>query len=215
VTDLKRSVAGVAVAWGPTSPYYRNAEELTWVFWGEKSIFPPLFAQLDLENVIELACGHGRHAELVAPRARRLTLMDIHPENLAACRERLAGFSNVSFVLGTGFGFTGIEDGRTTAIYCYDSMVHFAPDVVQAYLQDTARVLAPGGMALYHHSNRPSSEAHYSRNPGARNDMTQPRFRAGAEAAGLAVVESTIIQWGGVAALDAVTLLRKPEASAG
>ena len=35
-------------------------------------------------------------------------------------------------------------------------MVHFSADLVQAYLRDTARVLKPGGMALYHHSNYPA-----------------------------------------------------------
>jgi hypothetical protein len=32
-------------------------------------------------------------------------------------------------------------------------MVHFDSDVIQVYLQDTARVLRWGGRALFHHSN--------------------------------------------------------------
>jgi len=36
-------------------------------------------------------------------------------------------------------------------------MVHFSADLVQAYLRDTARVLKPRGMALYHDSNLPAT----------------------------------------------------------
>ena len=166
---------------------------------------------LDLRETVELACGHGRHAERVAPLAGRLTLIDIHEENLEACRARLRQFDNVSYLRNEGFDYQPLPAGSTTAIYCYDAMVHFSADLVASYLADTARVLARSGMALYHHSNYDRNQGlHYGENPHARNSMSIPRFRALAEAAGLEVVRSVALDWGNEPDLDGLTLVRKP-----
>src|SRR4026207_695422 len=92
-----------------------------------------------------LACGHGRHSKIVAERSGQLTLMDVHEENIEHCRTRLARFQNTVFFKNSGHDFQPITDDALTAIFCYDAMVHFSPDLVQAYLRDTARVLKPGG----------------------------------------------------------------------
>jgi ubiquinone/menaquinone biosynthesis C-methylase UbiE len=206
--SLKASVKTVGAAWAE-SPYYADAERWTHIFWNEGSVFVQVFAELDLTRVIDLACGHGRHAEVVAPRAGALTLVDIHDANLNACRKRLAA-ANVMFQRNNGFDFRPLADASATAIYCYDAMVHFSPDIVAAYLKDTARVLAPSGRALYHHSNYPAPrERHYGQNPHARNHMTQALFRQLSENAGLGVRRSIVIDWGGSKNLDFITLVEK------
>ena len=209
MNTLKESVEVVADPW-KQSTYYDDAEKWTIVFWSEDHPFYPLFKRLDLTAVLELACGHGRHSEIVAERSGQLTLMDVHEQNIEYCRTRLARFQNIVFFTNSGHDFRPIADGALTAIFCYDAMVHFSPDLVQAYLRDTARVLKPGGMALYHHSNYPAPlDRHYGQNPHARNHMTESLFRQFTDEAGLALVESLPIEWGGVADLDRLTLLRK------
>jgi ubiquinone/menaquinone biosynthesis C-methylase UbiE len=137
--------------------------------------------------------------------------MDIHDANLDACRRRLAAYANVQYIHNDGYDFQPVPDASLTAIYCYDAMVHFSPDLVGAYLQDAHRVLAPGGMALLHHSNLNADPAqHYGLNPQSRNRMTMAMFRLMAEDAGLEVADSKTLDWGGVAKLDGLTLLRKP-----
>lgn len=205
---LQSSVDLVGEPW-KESAYYQEAERWTFLFWDPAHPFRPWFDRLDLRNVLELACGHGRHAERVAPMAGQLTLVDIHQGNLDACRARLAGFGNVAYVLNDGYDFQPVPDASLTAIYCYDAMVHFSPDLVAAYLQDARRVLAPGGMALLHHSNYDGPQtAHYGMNPQARNWMTVEKFRALAEGAGLEVVESRTMDWATEQALDGLTLVR-------
>lgn len=209
-TDLENSVRIVGEAW-KQSAYYDDAESWTWMFWDQAHPFRPWFDQLDLTHVIELACGRGRHSELTAPLASRLTLIDIHPENLQACRERLSGFNNVSFICNDGCGFRPLDDGSVTSIFCYDAMVHFSADLVESYLADTARVMADGGKALFHHSNYTGDPTqHYGLNPCARNLMSLEQFAGLATAAGLEVVQSRTLDWGGIANLDGLTLLRKP-----
>ena len=207
MNTLTQSVEVIAGPW-KQSPYYDDAEKWTFLFWSEDHPFYPLFQRLDLTTVLELACGHGRHSEIVTERSGQLTLMDVHEENIAYCRTRLARFRNVLFFTNSGHDFRPISDDALTGIFCYDAMVHFNPDLVQAYLRDTARVLKQGGMALYHHSNYPGLD-HYGQNPHARNHMTESLFRQFSDEAGLTLVESMPIAWGGMADLDRLTLVRK------
>ena len=209
--DISDSVKEVGYVW-ERNPYYERAEKLLYVFWNDESKYKQLFSRLDLSSTVELAAGHGRHAEIVAPLAGEMIVMDIHDSNLAACRSRLGGFGNVSFLKCDGFAFDGVADSWATSIYCYDSMVHFAPDVVKSYIKDTYRVLVPGGMALYHHSNYMSpGDQVWTSNPHGRNNMTRAIFVESAAEAGLSVLESTPVKWGGISDLDCVTLLRKPK----
>lgn len=206
---LQSSVDLVGEPW-KESAYYEDAERWTFIFWEPAHPFRPWFDRLDLRNVLELAVGYGRHAERVAPMAGQLTLVDIHEANLAVCRQRLAAHDNVRYVCNDGYDFQPVPDASLTAIYCYDAMVHFSPDLVAAYLQDARRVLAPGGMALLHHSNHDADPTqHYGLNPCARNRMTMAAFRGLGEDAGLEVVDSKTIDWAGVTELDGLTLLRK------
>ncbi|WP_444455609.1 class I SAM-dependent methyltransferase [Rhodobacter capsulatus] len=193
------------------SPYYDSAEKWTFIFWDQDRKFKPYFDMLDTTAMLELSCGHGRHAEHSAKLAGKLTLVDIIPENVDFCRERLKGFDNISFELGKGTSFPNTADESLTAIYCYDAMVHFLPDIVEAYLKDTARVLKPGGRALYHHSNYSASNRLIKGGtPGARGYMTKDLFRELATSAKLNVLKQEIIDWGGHQDLDCISLLEKP-----
>lgn len=208
--DLAASVELVGAPW-KDSAYYGIAEGFTSYFWDEASQFRGFFERLDLTDVLDLACGHGRHADVVAPRAGRLTLMDIFEDNLAACRTRMAAFDNVDIVRNNGFDFEPIQTDRLTAIYCYDAMVHFSPDLVASYLRDAHRVLRSGGMGLFHHSNFDADPSvHYGSNPHARNRMTMAMFRTLATEAGLAIADARTIDWGDALQLDGLTLVRKP-----
>lgn len=209
MADLRKLAEDVARPWDG-SPYYANAENLLHIFWAESSEFKRLFEKLDLTAVLELACGHGRHSEVVQPLAGRLVLMDVFQDNLDICKKRLSESGNVDYVFGNGYSFEPVEDASLSAIYCYDAMVHFAPELVEQYIKDTARVLKPGGMALYHHSNYDApTDQHYGLNPNARNKMTREMFNGFVNDAGLDIVEAFEMGWGGHDNLDGVTLLRK------
>ncbi len=195
--DSKKIAERDARPWAD-SAYYERAEQSTDGFWTEGTKFRQRFDRLDLTSVIELACGHGRHTERAAPLAGRLIAIDVFEENLQVCRERLSVSSHVEFVLGDGVSFEPEADASASSIFCYDAMVHFAPQVVERYLQDAHRVLRPGGMALFHHSNldTPNSIA-YGRNPGARNPMTRADFNALSLTAGLEILDAIEFRWGG------------------
>ena len=191
------------------SPYYNRAEARIGVWWNDGQLFRVLFDRLDLTHVVELGCGHGRHTEQIKGRSERITMLDILEENVAFCRKRFAGARHITAVVNNGVDFQPIQAESVTAIFCYDAMVHFSPEVLDSYVRDAARVLAPGGRALFHHSNYAGSGRHYGRNPHARNFMTQKLFASFAARTSLSVEESHILAWGDVPALDCLTLLIK------
>jgi ubiquinone/menaquinone biosynthesis C-methylase UbiE len=209
--ELTQAVATVAESW-KESQYYEHAEQWTFAFWNEGTVFRRMFDQLNIDRLLELACGHGRHAERVVSRTTRLVLMDIHDENIAVCQQRLGHHAHVSVLKNNGFDFQPLPDADLTGIFCYDAMVHFDHRVVASYLKDTFRVLRPGGKALYHHSNYAAPlDQHYGMNPHARNHMTQQLFASLTTEAGLKVIDSQVIDWGADANLDCVTLIRRPD----
>jgi SAM-dependent methyltransferase len=207
---LKASVQIVSEPW-VDSAYYDEAEQWAVMLWHPDYPFLEFFDRLDLTRTLELAVGHGRHAEFVQPLAGSLILMDVVKPNLDYCEERFSGRNNIRILHNNGYDYRPVEDDSLTAIYCYDAMVHFSPDIVESYLLDTARVLSPGGRALFHHSNYPAPlDRHYGQNPHARNHMTRELFIELAGRAELNIVESRVIPWVEVENLDCLTLVEKP-----
>jgi SAM-dependent methyltransferase len=211
-SELARLAGNVGKDWA-TSRYYEQAEDADWldVFWADQSPFLRLFKELDLRCVLELACGHGRHSAKLGDLAQHVILLDINLGNIEFCRERFKGVPHYRVLLTNGYSFDSVRNGECTAVFSYDAMVHFDSDVVRAYLQETARVLAPGGRALFHHSNyslNPGGDVHD--NPSWRNFMSQNLFHHYAAKCGLRVVASDTFDWDGNPSLDCLTLLELP-----
>jgi len=105
-----------------------------------------------------------------------------------------------------------LESGTYTALFTYDAVVHFEMMDVYNYLKETYRILKPGGMALYHHSNDSSdykNSFEYVKNRCGRNFMDKTIFAYLAYRCGFEIVEQEVINWSGYEDLDCITLLRK------
>jgi len=192
--------------------YFSDAEQWTPFFWDKDKVFLQLFEQLDVTHVLELACGHGRHApELMQRRGdvvQSYVMMDVLPSNIEFCRVRHAGMQCARFVLNSGAAYDGVDDHSLTAIFCYDAMVHFHRDIVREYLADTKRVLVPGGRALLHHSNNSlDPDSPFDKNVHGRAYLSAALFRKYAESAGLKVLDQRVIDWVQSKDLDCVSLL--------
>lgn len=166
-------------------------------------------------RVLEIGPGGGRWSVELAARARHLVLLDLSEAALASCRERLAAHPDVTFLHGDGRGLAGVDDASIDAIWSFDVFVHIAPLDLAAYLEEIARVLAPAGVAVIHHSDGRNRGRLLSRY-GWRAPMSRELFASLAHARGLAVV-SQFDSWGegGRFALeaygDAISVLRREE----
>lgn len=194
--------------------YYDKFEDKLGVFWLEGRVFHREFSKLDLHCTVEIACGKGRHAAQIADRCERLILADTSIDAIASVRERFREHPQVeAHVIEDGQSLPFVADAAVTAVFSYDSMVHFEPTTVYAYLREIERVLVPGGRALLHHSNYSDKpDQAFNLAPGWRNFMTTDLMRHYAHRSGLRIESHQLIDWS-TPASDALTLLLKPAAN--
>jgi SAM-dependent methyltransferase len=103
--------------------------------------------------VLEIGPGAGRWSEALAARASRLVLVDVSERPLELCRERFRDDTSIQYILSSGSDLPGLEAGSIDAVWSFDVFVHLAPCDQAAYLEEIARVLVPGGVAVLHHSD--------------------------------------------------------------
>lgn len=194
--------------------YFKKAEneEYMDVFWNDDSPFFQMFQNINLDNIIELACGHGRHVLKYIDNTKNLTLVDILEKNINICKKRFCNYGNIYYYHNNGYDLSELEDESYTGLFTYDSMVHFEMFDINCYLKETYRVLKPGSFALFHHSNNDIdykatyADAHYG-----RSFMSKKLFAYLAYRAGFQIIEQEVIDWGKDKNLDCITLLKKPD----
>ena len=180
-------------------------------FWGE-GVCRRLFMKLNHENILELACGRGRHVPEYIKYAKKITLVDILEKNIQICRERFKQYNKIYYYCNNGKDLKGLPSDAYTSLFTYDAMVHFELMDIASYLQECYRVLRKGGIALFHHSNNCSDyKVDFSTGIHGRNYMSKDLFAHLSYRAGLEIVEQKIMDWGNVKELDCLTLVRKPE----
>lgn len=192
--------------------WFRKAEneEAVSVFWGKDSIFFKEFQKLDLQNVVEIACGRGRHVLHYIDRAENITLVDILEENIIICKERFKDRDNIVYYQNNGFNLEKLSTEKYTSVFSYDSMVHFELFDVYEYLKDIYRVLKRGGRALLHHSNYDKDyKVDFTISPHARCFMNKGVFAYMAYRVGFRIVVQHVIDWYGEKELDCITVLEK------
>lgn len=163
-----------------------------------------------MTNIIELACGRGRHLPQYIEKAKNVTVVDVLQKNIDYCRRRFADYSQVHFYCNNGCDLADLANNSYTSLFTYDAMVHFEMFDIYNYLKETERVLISGGRALFHHSNWHNSyKENFTTNPIGRNYMSQELFCYLAYRAGLEIVESQVIDWPPFAQSDCLTLVEK------
>ena len=171
-----------------------------------------MFKCLDLDNIVELACGRGRHVQKYYNEANKIILVDILEKNINICKERFNGHHNISYYVNNGHDLHGLKDNTYSALFTYDAMVHFELFDIYEYLQETYRVLTKGGKALFHHSNLSiayDQSFNKSYNPGGRNFMSKDLFAYLAYKAGFEIIDQKVIDWS-LPKMDCITLVKKP-----
>jgi len=192
--------------WVRANPYFAHAEAHMEGLW--KKLVAPVIEGCNFRHTIDLAAGHGRNSVKLGPLAKRLTIMDIQPGNIEACKQRFADRPNTDFIVNNGFDLQPVGDDDVTLIYCFDAMVHFDSDVVRSYLRDTRRVLVPGGRGFFHHSNYSGGDD-WRKNPKSRNFMTKELFAHYARKEGLKMVSQRVIDWGDSQGIDCLSLVER------
>ena len=201
--------------WWIEAPYFASAEQHMDEQW--RGLISPFLrlddSGIDCAVVVDLAAGRGRTAAKLLPLAGRLHLVDLHRNNLEACRRRFGADPRVCCHVTNGWSLP-LGDAEATFLFCFDAMVHFDSDVVRAYLREGRRVLRPGGHAFLHHSNTVAHPGGDFRSEGHwRNFMSRDLLAHYALKEGLEVVRQQPVDWAGDGGfIDCFSLLRRPSA---
>ena len=96
-------------------------------------------------EVLDIGCGTGSLALILAPHARQVHALDISPEMLRIGRSRAeeGGVENVTFHQGALSDLAGIENGSLDMVCAY-SILHLVEDPA-AHLARIHELLTPGG----------------------------------------------------------------------
>ncbi|RUW46733.1 MULTISPECIES: class I SAM-dependent methyltransferase [unclassified Mesorhizobium] len=189
---------------------YEKPELLAW-FWAPDSRFRKVFEQyLDLDDVLDVASGAGRHSAQIVGRCRRLTLIDTSVDATELARKRFSSASHVTVILSPDGKSLPFEKDRFSSVFSYDSMVHFEPLTVASYILEVASVLKPGGRAILHHSNYSENPTGtFKENPDWRNFMPRGFVEHVCARAGLTIIEQQAFPWNANSKTDALTVMEK------
>lgn len=186
--------------------YYENGENNIEFFWSHDSVFYQLFQKMNIDDVVELACGWGRHVPQYLKDAKHIILVDILERNIEYCKDRFKDEKKITYYANSGHDLNLIESETQTAVFSYDAMVHFELLDIFEYLKEINRILVQGGRALIQHSNNTEDyKVTFLTGKGGKNYMSAQLFAHLSNRAGLTVIEQHIINGG----LDCLTLLEK------
>lgn len=182
-----------------------------YLWWG--TLFPRIVRFLPCQRGLEIAPGYGRITGYLLHYCRQLTVVDLTERCIEACRERFAEVDHLEYHVNDGRSLAMVADGSVDFAFSFDSLVHADADVLESYVHELARVLAPTGFAFLHHSNlgafrdRDTGALPFVNQHWRSETMSAELMRAYCEDAGAACIGQEIVNWGGEALHDCFSLL--------
>jgi SAM-dependent methyltransferase len=166
-----------------------------------RTLFSRLRPWLPARTILEIAPGYGRWTHFLKDHCRQLIAVDVAERCVAACRQRFADCPHVEVYVNDGRSLDAVADGSVDLAFSFDSLVHADEDVIDGYVLELSRKLAPEGAGFIHHSNLRRYAAELAGgemgNPDWRAEsMDAARFEGQCEAVGLACIAQEQIVWG-------------------
>jgi ArsR family transcriptional regulator len=144
---------------------------------------------LELGDVLDIASGDGVLAQILAPRCRHITCLDISEKVVAAGKKRLRAYPNVRFKLGDMHDLPAARESFDTVLLMHALTYTTRPQIV---LDEAGRVLRPGGtllgVTLERHRHKKAVEPYNHINLG----FTKAQLEKLARTAGLEVQSCTV-----------------------
>lgn len=105
-------------------------------------------------RVLDFGCGAGRLSQALAEHAQEVIGLDISAPMLETARALDRSGGRCSFVLSEDADLRAFDDARFDLVYTERVLQHLPRPVLETYLGEFVRVLAPGGVAVLHCTTR-------------------------------------------------------------
>lgn len=193
------------------------------------SILPRIRAFLPASTILEIASGCGRWTQYLKHYCNNLIGVDLSESCVEVCRSRFSADRQMAFHVNNGRSLSMVPDGSVDFAFSFDSLVHAEAEVLESYMAQLAKKLAPDGIGFIHHSNLGSYPYYYSMrnmvpkvgrlltkvgladNDGMRTlDMTADLFVTFAERTGLRCTSQEIINWSSRRLIDCISTFTLP-----
>jgi SAM-dependent methyltransferase len=144
--------------WGKEYGWSERGDEWS-VGWGGSeaqwfgTLYPRLHRMIPARRILEIAPGRGRWTQYLIPMCSAYIGIDIAESCVVECSKRFANAAHAGFIHNDGLSLAAVPDESFDFIFSFDSLVHAEFEVLQSYIPQIVRKLAPGGKAFLHHSN--------------------------------------------------------------
>lgn len=130
----------------------------------------------DRQAVLDIACGEGYGAFLLAQVAESVVGVDISPRAIRHAAEKYPR-ENLTFRQG-GATAIPLEDDSVDAVVSFETIEHLDAEQQEPFLREIRRVLRPGGIAIISSPNR-EAQAHFSdENPFHKHELAAEEFES-------------------------------------
>ncbi len=173
--------------------------------------FPRIASFLPAHRILEIAPGHGRWTHFLANQCEELTVVDLAPNCIAACKKRFASLSHISYFVNDGLHLHCLADSSIDFVFSFDSLVHCDANVIDSYLSHLSRALTADGTGFIHHSNSAALSRIRDFGPtpvrgGRSTDVSAEIFEQLCRKYGLRCIVQEIINWNSPEPIDCLSL---------
>ena len=101
-------------------------------------------------TALDFGCGAGRLTQALAEHFETVTGVDVSPAMLELARRYNRRGDRCRYLLVEGEDLGRFPDASFDFVYSNITLQHLPPRLVRAYLSEFLRLLAPGGLAMFH-----------------------------------------------------------------
>ena len=102
------------------------------------------------ELALDFGCGVGRLSRALAAHFERVIGVDVSASMVAAARELNADLGNLEFRENTSPRIENVADASVDLVFSHITLQHIPTALAAGYVEEFFRILAPGGVAVFH-----------------------------------------------------------------
>lgn len=128
----------------------------------------------DGKDVLDIGCGEGYGAAIIAERARQVTGLELDPQTVAHARQAYRR-PNLDFVQGSALDLTAIPDASVDLALCFEVIEHVREQA--ALIANARRVLRDTGILIISTPDRSRYRDGVEPNPFHVHELDRDEFR--------------------------------------